>query len=57
MEKSRLTQRRQSVVAITVTETDNYLCFVESIEELYVHNPQQQNFFQPQVVEEWSFML
>jgi len=40
----------------TVTETDICLCFGESIEELYAHNPQQQ-CFQPQVVEECSYAL
>jgi hypothetical protein len=29
----------------TVTETDMYLCFGKSIEELYAHNPQQQKLF------------
>ena len=57
MEKMSVNPEETVCGGKTVTETDIYLCFGKSIEELYAHNSQQQKCFQPQFVEEWSYAL
>jgi len=52
MEKMSVNPEETVCGGKTVTETDIYLCFGKSIEELYAHNSQQQKCFQPQFVEE-----